>query len=366
METREWYRRRTKPKSEPSGDKFSTLLIGQSIICGIVFLILLLIKTVNGNFYNDMESKITGSGFGKSNLSDINTKIGEAIKTNSFISKLFGNDGAAYVFSWFKGSSNSSSISSSSSASISSSAESSSASEDASSGSASSSSGSSSQVSGASSKAASSNKSSSSKASSSSSGVSSRVSFGESAGTGDGLIFQYGYVDSSIIKAYGLLGEIENEDEGIIIPDKNSKELPSNVSLKKVTAPEKVYKPVSGGRLSSKFDFREDPFTGEYIFHTGIDIGIAQGTTVKAAMSGTVLSTGTSSVGGKYIKLEHKNGFITYYGHLSSISVKKGANVKANAKIGLSGNTGRSTGPHLHFEIRQNSIRLNPLLYITV
>ena len=129
----------------------------------------------------------------------------------------------------------------------------------------------------------------------------------------------------------------------------------------KYSLPETLIRPVKGG-MTSPFGQRADPFTGKLSFHTGIDLAASTGTSVKAAMSGTV-TTGKSSSGGNYVIVKHKDGFTTYYAHLSKITVKNGAAVKAGQEIAKSGSTGRSTGPHLHFEIRKGSAALNPADY---
>ena len=98
--------------------------------------------------------------------------------------------------------------------------------------------------------------------------------------------------------------------------------------------------------------------------HTGTDFGAPQGTAVRAADSGTVSFSGESAGYGTLIIIDHKNGYETYYGHLSKICVSQGQTVKKGEKIGEVGSTGNSTGPHLHFEIRENSAPKNPLNYL--
>ena len=98
--------------------------------------------------------------------------------------------------------------------------------------------------------------------------------------------------------------------------------------------------------------------------HTGTDFGAPQGTQVLASDSGTVSFCGDSAGYGNLIIIDHKNGYETYYGHLSKISVSQGQKVKKGEKIGEVGSTGNSTGPHLHFEIRENSSPQNPLNYL--
>lgn len=114
-------------------------------------------------------------------------------------------------------------------------------------------------------------------------------------------------------------------------------------------------------RISSGYGKRPDPFTGHQDFHNGIDIGAPTGTDVLAARDGTVTSVGYSPVYGNYIFLSHAGGYETLYGHLSKTGVKTGDPVRTGMIIGLVGNTGRSTGPHLHFEIRKKGDTKDPL-----
>ena len=99
--------------------------------------------------------------------------------------------------------------------------------------------------------------------------------------------------------------------------------------------------------------------------HKGVDIAASTGTSIKAAASGTVTTAGWNNGGyGYLIVITHGNGIQTYYGHCSSISVKEGQTVSQGDVIGKVGSTGRSTGPHLHFEIRVNGTAYNPLNYV--
>jgi murein DD-endopeptidase MepM/ murein hydrolase activator NlpD len=118
------------------------------------------------------------------------------------------------------------------------------------------------------------------------------------------------------------------------------------------------------GPLSSYFGYRPDPFTGVRRFHAGIDIVMDTGTTVRAAMAGRVSDIGYNANYGNYIIINHADGFQTLYGHLSSTSAIEGAAVEQGTIIGLSGNTGYSTGPHLHFGLFKRSLALNPLKYL--
>ncbi len=115
---------------------------------------------------------------------------------------------------------------------------------------------------------------------------------------------------------------------------------------------------------TSGFGLRVDPFTGQKKEHTGVDLRAKFGDPVYASAAGTVIFTGLAGGYGNLIKIKHKNGYTTYYGHLSKIDVQPGQKVRRGAYIGRVGATGRVTGPHLHFEIRKNGIPVNPLQYI--
>lgn len=113
-------------------------------------------------------------------------------------------------------------------------------------------------------------------------------------------------------------------------------------------------------RISSKFGWRPDPFTGVRSYHTGIDLACPEGTPIRAAMNGTVAFVGWSNVFGNYIIVNHPNGYQTLYGHMSASRVKKGQSVTQATVIGLVGSTGYSTGAHLHFTVYKNGRLVNP------
>jgi murein DD-endopeptidase MepM/ murein hydrolase activator NlpD len=119
-------------------------------------------------------------------------------------------------------------------------------------------------------------------------------------------------------------------------------------------------KPVRG-RLTSRFGYRRDPFTRKRSFHTGIDIAYRYGAAVHAALDGRVIYVGLRYGFGKTVIIEHSFGYRTLYGHLSRINIKRGQRVKKGTVVGFVGDTGRSTGPHLHFEIWLKNRLINPL-----
>lgn len=122
--------------------------------------------------------------------------------------------------------------------------------------------------------------------------------------------------------------------------------------------------PTSSQRITSVFGVRIDPFTSTPSKHTGIDIGGHSGDAVFAAADGTVVDTGYNDVRGNYILIRHKQGISTKYMHLSAISVSPGDSVKQGQQIGQMGSTGRSTGPHLHFEVLENGTPVDPKPYL--
>ena len=112
--------------------------------------------------------------------------------------------------------------------------------------------------------------------------------------------------------------------------------------------------------VSSRFGLRVHPITGKTKSHTGIDIASNQGTAVYASDGGTVTLAGWNGGYGNCIMIDHGNGYVTLYGHLSSISVSVGQTVSQGATIGAVGSTGNSAGPHLHFEVLKNGTRIDP------
>ena len=118
------------------------------------------------------------------------------------------------------------------------------------------------------------------------------------------------------------------------------------------------------GWVSSGFGYRTSPFTGEREFHKGIDISTREGTPIVAPANGIVSYLGWEHGYGKIITITHGHGLVTRYAHLKKGLVKKGQHVKRGETIALVGNTGRSTGPHLHYEVHVNRVRINPFQYI--
>ncbi|MFQ5598044.1 MAG: M23 family metallopeptidase [Nitrospiria bacterium] len=120
----------------------------------------------------------------------------------------------------------------------------------------------------------------------------------------------------------------------------------------------------TSGWLSSRFGKRISPFTGKLAMHHGIDIAARPGTPIIAPAAGVVSYYRFNGGFGRYLKLNHGYGTVTHYGHLSKAAVKVGQKVKRGDVIGYVGNTGLSTGPHLHYEVSVNKVSVNPMKYI--
>jgi murein DD-endopeptidase MepM/ murein hydrolase activator NlpD len=124
--------------------------------------------------------------------------------------------------------------------------------------------------------------------------------------------------------------------------------------------------PVSGAQFerTSGFGARVDPFTGQYSFHSGVDFAGPWGSLIESTAPGTVIYAGQRGGYGNMVEIDHGFGIHTRYGHLSSILVQVGANVPVGTPIGRLGSTGRSTGPHVHYEVWYNDVVRNPSTFI--
>ena len=122
--------------------------------------------------------------------------------------------------------------------------------------------------------------------------------------------------------------------------------------------------PILDGWYSSNFGYRIDPFTGAQSFHEGIDFPAETGTPIFAAASGKVVEAGFHPQYGKVIEIDHGNGLLSRYAHASQVLVQDGELVVRGQRVGAVGSTGRSTGPHLHFEVRLNGVPQNPARFL--
>ncbi len=123
--------------------------------------------------------------------------------------------------------------------------------------------------------------------------------------------------------------------------------------------------PLTKGRRTSAFGNRIDPFNRRFQFHCGIDLACPRGSKVYASRDGVVAYTGYNGGYGRLVIVKHQHGYKSYYGHLSVIYSKPGDAVKRGELLGLTGSSGRSTGPHLHFEVRKDSRPINPGLLLS-
>lgn len=125
-----------------------------------------------------------------------------------------------------------------------------------------------------------------------------------------------------------------------------------------------IANPSPGHSVSSTFGVRKDPLLGSPALHSGLDFRAPMGSEARVTAAGTVVSAGWNGGYGRMVEVEHAGGFTTRYGHLSKILVKKGQQLSVGDAVGKVGSTGRSTGPHLHYEVRRNGDALNPVRFL--
>ena len=155
------------------------------------------------------------------------------------------------------------------------------------------------------------------------------------------------------------------------ITSENEKSVPDKVSLSSADTKKKeqvarylsVCYPLSHIKINSPYGYRKDPFTGKRKFHNGIDLH-ARSSKVFAMMQGRVLKVGQDKVSGKYVTLQH-GSFTVSYCHLSQIFVSQGQDVLSGDVVGITGNTGRSTGEHLHITCKYNGNSIDPFILIS-
>lgn len=157
-----------------------------------------------------------------------------------------------------------------------------------------------------------------------------------------------------------ILLDGEEIDSGVSASYNGKLDVPSNVRLDRLDFGSDFVAPLKKARVTSRFDYRVNPVTGRYVFHTGIDLGAKSGSDIMAMKSGVVVSSGYNGGYGNVIIIRHENGVSTLYAHCSKLLVKKGQKVSKGQVIALVGSTGNSTGPHLHLEFRKNGKRYDP------
>ncbi len=196
----------------------------------------------------------------------------------------------------------------------------------------------------------------------------------------DGVIKYTGFGGPSDIDTRMLEAQIKDRDKDI---DRQSFELAVKYVDEQSRAAEKSYQeiikyvteqraritavpkgwPVKGW-ITAGFGSRLDPFTGGLSFHEGVDIANDEGTPVKATADGVVTQAGFERGYGNVVNINHANGYMTRFGHLQKYTVVTGQHIKKGQIIGYVGNTGRSTAPHLHYEVRLNGVSVNPVRFM--
>ncbi|MDR1256253.1 MAG: M23 family metallopeptidase [Spirochaetaceae bacterium] len=172
----------------------------------------------------------------------------------------------------------------------------------------------------------------------------------------EGIARQYEASVSEIVTVNELFSERVNAGASIFIPNARL----DSTKLQEINGDLFIW-PVRG-RITSRYGYRVNPVTSQRGFHSGLDISANTGVPIKAAMSGMVLSTGYNDVFGYFVLVSHHSSYRTLYGHMSIIRTKPGAYVKTGQVIGDVGNTGQSTGSHLHFQVYKNGLTVNPTL----
>ncbi len=168
----------------------------------------------------------------------------------------------------------------------------------------------------------------------------------------------WGIPVTAILDANDLATETITAGQSLFLPGARMR----SDELKKALGELFIY-PIRG-KLTSRFGWRNDPFTGARRFHAALDLAADTGTPVKAAQDGKVSAVGVSPVYGNYVIVTHSGGYQTMYAHLSAIRTAKGARVGQGERIGDVGSTGYSTGPHLHFGVYRNGRALDPLQFL--
>lgn len=135
-------------------------------------------------------------------------------------------------------------------------------------------------------------------------------------------------------------------------------------ALKKEAVSFPLANPAPGRTVSSKFGTRKDPLLGALAHHSGMDFRAPMGAPIRATASGRVVKAGWNGGYGRMVEIDHGNGFSTRYAHMSAISVKEGEAIAPGDEVGKVGSSGRSTGPHLHYEIRKDGEAVDPIRFI--
>lgn len=168
---------------------------------------------------------------------------------------------------------------------------------------------------------------------------------------------------------HGMLDEMVKSITQTITQAEHENNVQANLQAKKARTEKAKLNatalwPTTSRVISSSFGYRSDPFKGLSAFHSGVDIAGNLGDPIYAALGGEVMAAEQMGARGKYIVIKHSNGLETWYMHLKEMNVSAGDTVTKGQIIGLLGNTGRSTGPHLHFQVVKQNKTVNPLSYV--
>lgn len=167
------------------------------------------------------------------------------------------------------------------------------------------------------------------------------------AGAFDQSVAQFNFLESNVKQAELSSGGLQ------LLPSQGIADLTSTPTLWPVI-----------GHLTGTFGERMDPFSGEGAFHTGVDISAQYGEGVRVTADGVVMEAGDHAGYGRLVVVDHGFGVTTWYGHLSSLAVHPGQQLRRGDTIGNVGVSGRSTGPHVHYEVRINGAPVNPMRYL--
>jgi murein DD-endopeptidase MepM/ murein hydrolase activator NlpD len=172
-----------------------------------------------------------------------------------------------------------------------------------------------------------------------------------------------GQVDAQADELHDVLGRLESQ---LLDRERQLVILETFLSARQLTTlAEPKGSPVPGAWMSSGFGHRVDPFTGASAFHSGVDFAAAIGARVQAVAPGVITFAGEKSGYGQVVEINHGNGYITRYAHNSRLLVKVGDRVAKGSVVSQVGSSGRSTGPHLHFEVLKNGQQINPAGFIS-
>lgn len=156
------------------------------------------------------------------------------------------------------------------------------------------------------------------------------------------------------------------EEPAVVTMNYTGPALPDNTTMDRYALGLKETVSPVDAAMTSGFGWREHPISGGEKFHYGVDLAVDTGTPVRAFAAGTVEYIGESDIYGQYLQLDHGGGVTSFYAHCSKLCVRQGQTVTVGEKVAESGATGEVTGPHLHFEMKKDGVRLNPAYYISL